>query len=74
MFIFLLAVCIIWVVLWLSLAIYCWKDSNHLKPPSFDAVIGLGFICLLLAISIVISFSILFGVGYLFIIGILHFI
>lgn len=68
MFVFLLAVCIIWVALWLGLAVYCWKGSDHSKPPSFDAIMGLGFICLLLAISIAISFSILFGIGYLVII------
>lgn len=67
MFIFLLAICIVWCALWLYLAIYCWKGSDHSKPPSFDAIMGLGFMCLLLAIGIVISLSILLGFGYLFV-------
>lgn len=57
---FLLAVCIVWGVLWLGLTAYCWKNSDYSKPPSFDTIMGLGFICLLLTIIITLLFLILF--------------
>ena len=48
MFIFLFAVC---VTLWIGFIIYHDKSSNHLKPLSFDIIIKLGFIYLLLTIG-----------------------
>lgn len=47
MFIFLFA---IYVALWIGFIIYYNKSSNYLKPPSFDIIIKLDFICLLLTI------------------------